>query len=181
MENIEKEIWNKIPGYDGIYEVSNYGRIKRLSRVINEHVNKKRVLPEIILKQHLDSDGYLVIKLTNNLKSKNYFIHRLVAISFLPNKENKPQVNHKDGIKNNCNISNLEWCTLSENRIHAYSTGLQKGAVGEKQYNSKLKEYEVLEIRKIGKNKTLEEIASIYNVNFRTISNVLNRKTWKHI
>jgi len=167
MEN-QIEIWKTIEGYEGLYEISNLGNLKRVK---NTHYNKSS----------LDDDGYLHIGLCKNCKSKNFFIHRLVALAFIPNPENKPQVNHKNGIKTDNRVENLEWCTLSENRQHAYKTGLQKGAVGTKAGSSKLTEKQVLEIREIGKTKTLLEIAMIYNVSFQTISRILNRTIWKHI
>lgn len=183
MENIQNEIWKSVKDYEGLYEVSNLGRIKSLDKEVScgFNGNYKRIIKGKILNPSYDNDSYLHIGLTKDYITKNYFIHRLVAIAFIENLENKPQVNHIDGNKSNNRLKNLEWNTLSENRVHAYNTGLQKGACGEKQPISKLNDKKVLEIRKIGKSKTLLEISEMYNVNFRTISNVLLRKTWKHI
>jgi hypothetical protein len=180
MEN-QFEIWKDVVGYEGIYQVSSFGGVKRLSRKVNHCNGKQWLLNEKQLKQSFDFDGYLHLSLTKDKIRKNYFVHRLIAISFIPNSENKIQVNHIDGCKSNNFISNLEWATLSENRQHAYRTGLQKGAIGNKQKSSKLNNEKVLEIRAIGKNKTLLELSKIYNVKFQTISKVLNRNTWKHI
>lgn len=112
------EIWENITGYEGAYQISNLGRIRSLSRF---NSTTERVLKPII-----NSRGYAVITLSKNNVHKIYSIHRLVAEYFIPNPEQKPEVNHIDGIKTNCNSSNLEWCTSSENQLHAFRTGLQK-------------------------------------------------------
>lgn len=110
-----EEIWKKIEKYED-YEVSNLGRIKSLKRNNNK-----------ILKQKPNKFGYLIVGLFNNAnKNKKMLVHRLVAEAFIPNPLSKPQVNHIDGNKQNNNVNNLEWCTNSENQIHAYKTGLKK-------------------------------------------------------
>ena len=114
------ETWKKVKGFEFMYEVSSLGRVKSLARqdYWRHHGrtgirNKK----ELILKQTLKKvTGYLQVGI--NLKATS--VHRLVAEAFIPNPKNKPQVNHKNGIKTDNNISNLEWVTVSENGLHAY-------------------------------------------------------------
>jgi NUMOD4 motif-containing protein/HNH endonuclease/NUMOD1 domain-containing protein len=123
--NEEIEIFVSVNGYDGIYEISNFGRIKSLKRNI-EYLNKNGnvvncVLPEKILIPGVHTNGYLKISLYKNAKEERFFIHRLVAIHFILNPENKPQVNHKDGDRKNCKLNNLEWATGSENKIHSFT------------------------------------------------------------
>lgn len=136
------------------------------------------------LKPWIDKQGYYTIRLAG---SKNLYVHRIVAQLFIPNPENKKEVNHKDGIKTNNSISNLEWLTRNQNIQHAYDIGIMHGPLGHKNkigtlhHNVKLTEAQVLEIRKIGKNKTLKELSEVYKVSFKTISKILNRKRWKHI
>ena len=123
---LNMEIWKDIKGYEGLYQVSNLGRVKSLPKSwtagyggINTHNGK-------ILKGTLSSTRYNQVELYKNKSNKKYTIHRLVAMEFIPNLENKPFINHKNGIKTDNYIENLEWCTNSENQIHAYREGLQK-------------------------------------------------------
>lgn len=121
-----QEVWKDIIGYEGLYQVSNLGRVKSLQRVVKRTNGRPYTAKEKILGQFYsgrDKD-YLKSYLSKNGKKKSYQIHRLVAIAFIPNVQNKPQVNHIDGNKSNNNILNLEWCTNSENQIHAYRMGL---------------------------------------------------------
>ena len=121
-----KEIWKDIQGYEGLYQISNLGRIKSLERMIITSNNITKKISEKILKPCLRKNGYYSIVLQKNNKSKYYTIHRLVAKEFIPNPNNLPQVNHKDGNKLNNNINNLEWCTNSDNTQHGYDNKLYK-------------------------------------------------------
>lgn len=100
-----KEVWKDIEGYEGLYQISNLGRVKR-------------VTTGRILKGGKDKDGYLMVKLYKNNIRSNKKIHRLVAEAFIPNPENKPQVNHADENKTNNSLDNLEWMTAKENINH---------------------------------------------------------------
>lgn len=112
---MDNEIWKPVPEYAGYYEVSNLGRIRRIK------TGK-------ILKGYLNE--YYRVVLTVDSKGKDYSVHRLVAMTFIPNPENKPDVNHIDGNKLNNRVDNLEWTTRSENMKHAYRTGLYKNGGG---------------------------------------------------
>jgi hypothetical protein len=118
------EIWKDISGYEGFYKVSNMGRVKSLSRIVNNNGGIK-VIRETILKTSSKNNWYHYVKLSINNVGKVYRVHRLVAETFIPNPENKRTVNHIDGNKENNLITNLEWNTHSENLQHAYDTGLQ--------------------------------------------------------
>ena len=117
------EIWKDIEGYEGIYQVSNLGKVKSLERYCSTHWGRRRV-PEKILNPQEKEYGYLCVDLHRDGNSKSYSIHRLVATAFIPNPEDKPEVNHKDGDTGNNQVSNLEWATGSENVRHALQTGL---------------------------------------------------------
>ena len=109
------EEWRPIAGYEGLYEVSNLGRVKSKKRVDINRLGVKRILKEKILKPCKEKNGYLRVNLWVNGKNKHYTVHRLVANAFIPNPDKLPQINHKDEDKTNNNISNLEWCTPEYN------------------------------------------------------------------
>ena len=108
------EIWKDIAGYEGLYQVSNLGRVKSLGN--NKNSKEK------ILKPFFNRDGYLLVNLCKEGKSKQYRVHRLVAQAFILNPEDKPEVNHKDEDKTNNKVENLEWVTSKENCNYGTST-----------------------------------------------------------
>ena len=116
------EIWKQIEGYEGIYEVSNFGRVKRLLITLHSRFYKEKILTNCFNNR----TGYCFVALRKNDKDKNYSVHRLVAQAFIPNPSNLSDVNHIDGNKLNNNIDNLEWCTRSQNLKHALQIGLIK-------------------------------------------------------
>jgi hypothetical protein len=120
------EIWKEVKGYEGLYEISNLGNVKSLSRSIvrGNGVMGKAFVNSKLVKKSITRLNYEKVNLSKNNVAKTFAVHRLVAIAFIDNTENKPQVNHKDGNKlNNC-VDNLEWCTASENQLHALKLGL---------------------------------------------------------
>jgi hypothetical protein len=112
------EIWKDIEGYEWLYQVSNQARVKSL--------NYRRTGKEQILKNRVKTGWYQWVLLCNNWKNSNFMNHRLFAIAFIPNPENKPFINHKNWIASDNTIENLEWCTQSENIQHAWDNGLSK-------------------------------------------------------
>ena len=115
-----------IKGFEN-YKVNKQGVIVSKSRVSKQKNGKNYTVKEKIMKPQIDNTGYIVFGLRNsNKKTKKVYLHRILAESFIPNIENKPCVNHKDGVKYNNNLNNLEWCTYKENNIHAFDIGLQK-------------------------------------------------------
>lgn len=114
------EVWKDVSGFEGEYQVSNFGRIKSVGRTIITSNGKQYYLPERILKLRKSDCGYIRVGLWKAQRAFYKSVHRLVAEAFIPNPENKPQVNHKDGNKNNNKVSNLEWSTCSENLKHKF-------------------------------------------------------------
>lgn len=128
-----EEIWKDIIGYEGLYQVSNFGRVKSCERFVFHFKGGMRKLKEKQRKLILDSYGYLIVDLYKEGKGQIKKVHRLVASAFIQNTENKKSVNHKNGIKSDNKVENLEWCTDSENQIHAFKNGLKKPQInGEK-------------------------------------------------
>lgn len=122
---MKNEVWKDIEGYEGLYQVSNLGRVKSLKRFVNCK-NGKRTVNEKILIQHDNTHGYCAVILSKNCKTKNCTVHRLVAKAFIPNLENKEDINHINGVKTDNYVDNLEWVTRRENIIHSWNMGLSK-------------------------------------------------------
>ena len=116
------EIWKDVKDYEGLYQISNLGNIRKM-RFINNITNKEK---QFNIKPQINNSGYYRVMLFKNGNYKNKLLHRIVAETFINNPDKKNQVNHKDGNKlNNC-VQNLEWCSQSENMKHAYKNKLAK-------------------------------------------------------
>lgn len=127
IQNLENEYWVAIDGFEG-YEISNLCRVKALNKVYfaGYKGNQRNEVEEHLMCQN-NSLGYYYVQLRKSKKTVPCRIHRLMAKHFIPNPQNKPQVNHKNGNRGDNRIENLEWCTIAENIQHAYDTGLHKG------------------------------------------------------
>lgn len=122
----EQEEWRDIKGFEGLYQVSNMGRVKSLCRTVRANTCGTRVLSEKILQECKNASGYMLVVLCKNGKHFSMMVHRLVAETFIPNLQNYVEVNHKDENKLNNNANNLEWC----NRVYNanYGTGVERCA-----------------------------------------------------
>jgi len=174
MQNLNDEKWQNIKDYEGLYQVSTLGRVKSLGR----RTRWGFIHRDLILKPNLDNYGYAYVNLYNGTKRKSIKVHRLVAITFIANPHNKPQVNHKDGIKIKNEVTNLEWATQIENITHR-QTVLNIHYRGDDVNTAKLIEKSVLHIR--NSKKSLCQLAEKYHVCKSTIHRIKNRETWKHI
>jgi hypothetical protein len=162
------EIWKDIPNYEGLYQVSNLGRIKSLK--------KKERSREKILKNSIDFAGYKLAHLYKFNKLKTIRVHRLVLLAFKGN--SNLQCNHINGVKSDNRLENLEYCTQSENTKHAFKTGLFSVKKGENNHKAKLKDNDVLFIRNNYKIKYNQyELASMFNVCQQHISEIINFKS----
>ena len=174
------EEWRDVKGYEGLYQISNCGRIKSLERYRKFKMSESRVrrYKTAIIKGVRNSNRYIQINLCKDGVNKIYHTHVLVATYFIKKIIGKYYVNHKDGDKSNPIHYNLEWNTSSENAIHAIRTGLA-GGVGESNSNSKLKESEVKDI--FISNLTITELSKVYNVTIQCIYLIKKRKNWKQV
>lgn len=173
MERVEE--WRDVVGYEQHFQVSNFGRI------YSKRTNK-------ILSQGTSKTGYAVLSTRiggRNGICKCFKVHVLVARAFIPNPQNKPIVNHKDGNKLNNNDNNLEWATYSENTKHAYENGLIITLKGEELHNSKLTEDDVKYIRSVyiksDRTYGARALAKKFSVDKNTISSCINGESWKHV
>lgn len=174
----KREIWRPIKGYEGIYEISHLGRIKSLSRFTyqNHWIKEKILSPSICC-------GYLVAGLSKNGITKCYKYHRLLAIAFIPNPNSLPQINHKDGDKQNNNLENLEWCDCQHNVKHAFANGLKFGAVWSKEKRISVGKYSLKLANKIRSDYqtnlyTHRELSIKYCVSRTTVGQILLNRVY---
>lgn len=183
-----EEIWKDVPDYEGIYLISTLGNVKSLDREIYEKDGTKRPLKGKFIKSQKTGNGYKFVCLYKNGVGKMAMIHRLVAKAFIPNPENKKEVNHKDGVKTNNVLSNLEWATRAENQLHSHRTKLlimPKGS--ENKFSKKFGQYDKTgQLIKVwvGIKATAREL----NINASWLSSALNGReqtlhgyVWKFI
>lgn len=157
-----EEMWKDIKGYEGLYQISN------LSRVLS-------IKSGIILRQTLDC-GYCRVKLQHKRITKTVRVHRILAEAFIPNPDNKPQINHKNGIKHDNLLSNIEWCTGKENVVHAHKNGLcTKTILTESQINNlrKINSKKVIDIETKVIYQNAFIAAAIYGINKNTLRQYL--------
>jgi hypothetical protein len=170
-----------IPNYEGLYYSTTDGRIFSYDKFYYcGRASSKRFVPEQELKLQKTENGYLRIMLHNGQKQERriFSVARLIAATFIPNPLNKPQVNHIDGNKLNNRVSNLEWCTASENITHAFRLNLSWAKKGEDNAGAKLTNIQANVIK--NSNKTLRKLAIDYGVSETIIWLVRNNKTYKN-
>ena len=130
-----KEEWRDIPQYEGLYQVSNQGQIRSIDRIVRRNGETTKNLGGFILLPLYQKSGYMFVFLSKNGKAKRMAIHRAVALAFIPNTENKPEVNHINEDKTDNRVENLEWATIKENRN--YGTRIARGIANRNQTGEK--------------------------------------------
>lgn len=165
------ETWKDIPTYEGLYQISNTGKVKSISRWWDIGLGRRKLLKERILK-HAFTTGYPSVALCDKRGQKTTLIHRLMANAFIPNPDNLPQVNHKNGIRHDNRLENLEWVTSQENIQHAYT-------VLKRTPSRKISSDQVIQIRALFKNLGLRmpHLAAMYSVNSTTIHGIVHKNT----
>jgi hypothetical protein len=170
--------WRSVEEFDGYYEISSNGEVKSLGRWVKGKGNSQQWRDGRILTPIKDTkNGYFQVGLCIDRKISTRFVHRLLGIAFIPNPLNLPQINHKDGNKNNNDLNNLEWCTHQENIKH--SRDVLKKCIGEDNGNAKLTNEQVKEIRKI--EGTLKYKANKYNVSISCIHRVMTGEVYPNV
>lgn len=188
MTNLIKsdEIWKPVRTnqFENVYEVSSLGRVRSKDRQVKYstggvHLHKGKILSVCLF------DGrYPGVILHKDGAKLSILTHRLVATEFIPNPDNKPFINHKDGNKENNSVDNLEWCTQSENTLHAIDTGLFVIPKGEKSHASKLDDDKVRKIRELYAtgNYKQSQLCKMFNIGASQMCNVVNKKRyWQHV
>lgn len=176
---MSKEIWKDIKNYEGLYQISNKGRVKSLLKErISGRYRIVMTYKERILKLGLNSQGYPKICLSKNGKAKTFRVNRLVLAAFKG--ETSLECNHIDGNKENNRVENLEYCTNSENKKHAYRIGLMNRR-GEKHHLAKINNAIVKNIRANKYNLTVQEFSALYQISVAAVRNVINQKSWSHV
>lgn len=173
MENLNNERCIPLKDYEGLYNITSNGDLYSLYK------NKNK-----LMSSRVDSTGYLRLTLSKNGKETKFSVHRLIALSFIPNPENKPCVNHINAIKTDNRIENLEWCSYKENLIHAQNLGLMnyQKVQGENHFRSSLKNKDVIDIKaKIKKGVKNCDIAKEYNILSSTVSKIKTGARWLSI
>lgn len=183
------EEWRDVMGFESSYQVSSIGRFRSKARIVSQR-NRWGDIREVFyksrnLKLYSDKDGYLKISLAvSKDRVKNFTAHRLVAMAFIfESYFPKAQINHKNFIRHDNRIENLEWVTSMRNMKHSHSRRVEKMRRGENHSSAKLSGTEVLEIRKLAASGThIEVIAARYrSTSLKNIKHVINRRSWKHL
>lgn len=175
----EEEVWRPVSRFPGRYEVSSHGRVRALSKVVRCRNGVRTTAPKF-LKPGFNTNYFFVV-LCCDYQKQYVGVHQLVAEAFIPNPEGKPTVNHKDAVKTNNHVSNLEWATRSEQRVHAMSLGFGPLNRGEENGQSKLTREIIEDARRLrAAGHRFTDMAAKYGVRASTISGAVRGVTWKN-
>lgn len=171
--DLEPEIWKPIPDYEALYEVSNKGRVRRLAGTPQCHNNRLRKLKQ--------TRGYSYVSLRREGKGKNRYVHHLVLAAFEGTIPAGHEVNHKNGIKTDNRLENLEYVTHSQNELHSFRVLGNMACHGEAHPSAKLTAKNVRQIRKLIGTISNRALARQFGVSPTAIEDIRDRVTWKHV
>lgn len=173
--NIEEEVWKDIKGFEGRYQISSFGRVRSVDRIIKNSLGYSSSVKGQPIKLLITGQGYLYVRLPTKDGKRSKFIHRLVAETFIVNHKDYPVVNHINGVKTDNRLPNLEWVTHSQNAQHALKNNLTTTV--------KLSQQDVLDIRKLyaSGEYTQKQLADKFGVVRSSIGQIVRRDTWKFI
>lgn len=169
------EIWKDIPGYEGVYQASNSGYVKR--------VKSAKYKTGHVLSPAKNKSGYCTVSLYRDKEKRSRLVHSLVMAAFCGVPASSMEVNHKNGIKTDNRLSNLEYVTRSENQRHSIDVLGKKSLSGEESGMAKLTDSQVKDMRLLYSqgNITQRELAALYGIKQMTVWCILVRRTWRHV
>lgn len=176
------EKWVAVKEYEGLYQVSNLGRVRSIDRVVRSRPSVFQTIKGRIIKPHLNAFGYEKFTGSRDGKTKNLYVHRLVATAFIDKPDGKNCINHIDNNPSNNRATNLEWCTHKENSQHMIKSNRTNPPVGARSASAKLTREQVLAIRSKSANGVKQAIlAKEYGIHVVYVGSIVRRKNWKHI
>lgn len=180
-QNLPGEIWVAVENYEGLYEVSNMGRVRSMPRVIKRKSGRLQEYPSVLLKGGYAGKGYRTVILCKDQIQNSHKVSRLVASAFIPNPDGRPEVNHKDGNKKDNSISNLEWSTHQENCLHR-SRILKKNA-GAESYKALFTREQVIEMRALyaAGGISYSDVARKYGHKIATVYGILVGRSYRFL
>ena len=178
---MDNEVWLPVVGYEGLYSVSNLGRVRSEARTVIRTDGRIQDVPEKMMILFPSNCEYLRVGLNKDNRQKSHLVHRLVAKAFIDNPEELPQVNHLNRVRTDNRLENLEWTTAKENIKHRDIENDYN--IGENSHLSKLKAIDVELIREMWSTwkMTQTEIAKLFSTSQANISEICLRKSWSHI
>jgi hypothetical protein len=168
------ETWRPVIGYDGVYEVSDFGRVKRIAPAYCNASQVRIMRPWLIT-------GYPAVELYRSGKGKTHMVHRLVAAAFLGICPPRHEVNHLDGNRSNPALPNLEYTTHAGNLLHAFATGLQRRRLGEENHSAKITADDVREIRRLRGDVLQRDLATRFGITVHQVCAIQRGRSWSHI
>jgi hypothetical protein len=178
-----EETWKPVIGWETLYEVSDRGRVRSITRTVESYGGRMRSAPATVLVAHpVSRHGYLGVRLSGHGKVETFAVHRLVALAHLGPRPDGKTINHIDGNKKNNSVANLEYCSQAENNQHALHTGLRTNPKGSHNGSAKLTESQVAEIKgRLRAGESQAALVRAYGVSRSLISQIATGKLWLHV